>query len=284
MLAHRNRRVRPGKDDKVVAAWNGLALSALALGYRALGDARYLAAAERCAGFLRQALWKEGTLLRIYRAGQAEVPGFLEDYGAVARGLTDLYEAGFDARWLHLAERIAESLRARFEDDREGGFFFTEAGQADLLHRHKAAWDGALPSGATLAVSALQRLARHFAREDFRTSAERALAFASQGMAQAPRAYLGMLLALDEFLREPVELVITGSPSDAHTRELLAKAHAAYLPGMVLSLVEADPQLPLHGPRASMGGAPAAYLCRSGSCFPPITAPEALWARLSELS
>lgn len=194
---------------------------------------------------------------------------------------TNLFEAGFDPTWLHFAEALAESLLVRFEDDQEGGFFFTEADRDDLLLRRKAGWDGALPAGATLATGALFRLSRHLEREDFRVSAEKALANAGAGITQAPRAFLGLMAVLDDFFREPLELVITGSLSDSRTRDLLAKARHAYLPGMVLSLVEADPALPLHAGRLVPGSPPAAHLCRSKTCFPPITSPEALGARLS---
>ena len=282
MLALRSRRVRPGKDDKIVASWNGLTLSALAKGHQVLGDARYLEAATACAEFIQHHLWKHGTLLRVYRAGQAQIPAFLEDYGAVARGLTDLFEAGFDPAWLRLAETLAESLLDRFEDDRAGGFFFTEAGQGDVLHRRKGGWDGALPAGATLAVSALLRLSRHLAREDFYVSAERALANLGAGMSRVPRAFLGMLAVLDDFLREPVELVVAGDPLDSRTQALLEKARSFYLPGMVVSLVAADPTLPLHQGRGLVEGAPAAYLCRSRSCLAPITTPDLLGAHLAE--
>ncbi len=282
ILALRNRRVRPGKDDKVLASWNGLALSAFALGYQILDEARYLEAATACGAFIRGALWKDGTLRRVYRAGQSQIPAFLEDYGAVVRGFTDLYEAGFDPSSLRFAEKVAESLLARFEDEREGGFFFTEAGQRDLLHRSKGGWDGALPSGTTLAVSGLLRLARHLDRTDFRDAAERALANAGAGIARAPGAFLGMLAVLDDFLREPLELVMSGDRQDPRTHAFLSRARRAYLPGMVLSLVEADPALPLHGDRGLVDGAPAAYLCRSRSCLAPITDPETLAVRLSE--
>lgn len=284
MLAARNLRVRPGKDDKVLAGWNGLMLSALARGHQVLGEVRYLEAAAACAEFIRRWLWKESTLLRVYRSGKAHVPGFLEDYGAVARGLVDLYEAGFDAQWLYLAEELGVSMRRRFEDEDEGGFFFTETQQEDLLFRRKGGWDGAIPSGVTLAAGALLRLSRHLDREDFRSSAERALAVNGEGLSRAPRAFLAMLSTLDELLSEPLELVLVGSLHDSRTRDLLAEARKFYLPGMLLSLTESDASLPLHRDRGLVDGSPAAYLCRSRSCFPAFTSPEALKSGLSKCS
>ncbi|MFZ1614823.1 MAG: thioredoxin domain-containing protein [Holophaga sp.] len=278
VLASRSQRVRPGKDDKLLAAWNGLAVSALAKGYQVLGDERYLQAATACAEFLHRVLWQGGTLLRTYRAGVAHIPGFLEDYGAVAKGLVDLYEAGFDVRWLRWAETLGEALLVRFQDEREGGFYFTEAEQSDVLVRSKGGWDGALPSGTTLACQALQRLARHLDREDFSTAVARALVVS--GVEQAPRAFLGLMAVLDDHLREPMELVVAGARQAPGTQALLAIARADYHPGMVLSLADADPSLPLHQGRTPVGGNPAAYLCRSRSCLPPFTDPEQLRVHL----
>ena len=284
MLRVRNGRIRPAKDDKVLASWNGLVVSALARGFQRLGEARYLEAAEACARFLQSVFWKDGRFLRVYRAGTAHVPGFLEDYGAVADGLVDLYEAGFDTRWLRWAEELGEAIQARFEDALEGGFFTTEVGQDDLLVRRKGGWDGALPSGATLACRALLRLSRHLDRADFQASVENALAVS--GMGQIPRALLGMMTVLDDLQREPLELVVAGEPRDSGTQALLVVARKAYLPGMVLSLAEAGSTLSLHQGRVPYQGKPSAYVCRSKSCSQPITDPRELEAHLktAELS
>ena len=190
---HRDARIRPAKDDKVLAAWNGLALSAFARGAQILGDKRYLDAAKACAEFIQRELWKGDTLLRVYRQGRAHTPGFLEDYAAVANGFVDVYETCFDARWLRLAERVTEVMRIKFEDTKDGGFFSTEAGMSDLLFRQKPGFDNALPSGNTMAAMALLRLSRHLERDDFRTSAERILTCFAPLMKRAPRAFPGMI-------------------------------------------------------------------------------------------
>ena len=211
LLALREGRVRPGKDDKVIAAWNGLALSALARGYQVLGDRRYLEAATALAGFLQRELWKDGTLLRIWRKGTAHTPGFLEDYAAVAAGLVDLFEAGFDAAWLRWAGQLGEVLLARFEDPDDGGFFGSAAGAQELLFRQKPFQDGALPSGNTLAAGALLRLARHLDRSDFQASAETTLRCAAPALEVAPLAFLGMLSVLDLALAPSLDIIIAGS-------------------------------------------------------------------------
>ncbi|HET8901023.1 MAG TPA: hypothetical protein VFM84_03705, partial [Holophagaceae bacterium] len=272
----RDRRVRPGKDDKVVAAWNGLALSAFAKAAAVLDEPRYLDAATACAIFIERELWKGDHLLRIWRRGQSATPGFLEDYAAVAEGLVDLFEAGFDPRWLRLAERVAEAMRARFEDGEQGGFFATEAGQGDMLIRLKPGFDNALPSGNTLAARALLRLARHLERDDFQASAERTLSCFGPWMERAPRAFTGMLGALDLALAEPVEVVIAGALSHPATKSLLKEARSRFLPNAVISCAEAGSDLPLHRDRGLLKGSPSAFVCRNRTCSAPVATPDAL--------
>ncbi|HEY3271025.1 MAG TPA: thioredoxin domain-containing protein, partial [Geothrix sp.] len=276
----RDQRVRPGKDDKVLAAWNGLALSAMARGYQVLGDPRYLDAAQACAAFLRRELWRDGHLLRVWRRGQAHTRGFLEDSAAVVEGLVDLYEAGFDPAWLRWAETLAEGLLARFQDPAGGGFFSTEADQADLIFRQKPGFDNAVPGGNTLAARALLRLSRHLQREEFRLAAEGALRCFGPWMQRAPRAFLGLLGVLDLALREPVEVAISGDPGSPAVRALLAEVHRRHLPGRVLSASE-DQLLPLHEDRAASEKGPFAFVCRGHTCARPVTSPVELAALLT---
>ncbi len=283
MKAWRDRRTRPGKDDKVLAAWNGLALSAFARGFQVLEDPRDLAAARRLGAFLRDRLWQDGTLLRVWRDGRAHTPGFLEDYAAVANGLVDLFEADFDPAWLRFAEGLAESMRARFEDAAEGGFFSTEAGQGDLLFRQKPGMDNALPSGNTLAAQALLRLAGHLDREDFRTSAEGVLRCFGPLMRRAPRAFLGLASVLDLALAPELAVVVAGDASDGEgARAMLRAVHGRFLPNRLLSC-GLDLDLPLHAGRGKVEGKATAYVCRNRACDLPATSQDALVARLSAI-
>ncbi len=263
------RRVRPGKDDKVLAAWNGLALSALARGYQVLGDSRYLAAAQSCAAFLQRELWIEGRLMRVWRQGRAHTPGFLEDHAALLEGLVDLYEADFNPAWMHWAEALGEGLLSRHHDPADGGFFSAEAGQADLIIRQKPGFDNAIPGGNTLAARSLLRLSRHLQREDFRTAAEGTLRCFGPWMAKAPRAFLGMLGVLDQVLREPLNVALSGHPDDPGVRAMLGEVHQRFLPGRVLS-VSLDQLLPLHEGRGSTAGEVLAFVCRGRTCAPPV--------------
>ncbi|HJU84500.1 MAG TPA: thioredoxin domain-containing protein [Holophagaceae bacterium] len=280
LRAWRDRRVRPGKDDKILAAWNGLALTAFARGAQVLGDAHYLEAAEGIAGFLQKQLWDGGRLFRVYRHGERHTPGFLEDYAAVANGLVDLYEAGFDSRWLEWATALGEAMRERFEDRQDGAFFSTEASQGDLLFRQKPGFDNAVPSGNTLAAQALLRLSLHLEREDFRASAEGVLRTFAPWLHKAPRGFLGMASVLDLALREPLAIVVAGDLHEPRTQALFAEVHRRFLPHRVLSLVGADPDLPLNRGRGLFQGAPCAYVCRGQTCLAPVTRAEDLGALL----
>jgi len=272
----RDLRVRPGKDDKVLAAWNGLALSAFARGFQVLGDPRYREAAMALGAFLQERLWDGATLHRVWRAGQRHTPGFLEDYAAVANGMVDLYEAVFDLRWLRFAEVLADAARARFEDPAEGGFYSTEAGQADLLFRQKPAFDNAIPTGNSLLAGALLRLAGHLDRSDLRASAEGIFKAFGPFMARAPRAFLALLGQLDTALREPLEIVLAGAPGSEGFEALRAEVHRLALPHRLLGAVAADPALPLHAGRTTVDGKAAAYVCKAHACAAPVTTPESL--------
>ncbi len=265
----RDQRVRPGKDDKVLAAWNGLALSALSRGAQVLGDSDLRTAAQACASFLQRELWQEGQLLRVWRQGRAHTPGFLEDYAAVVEGLIDLFETDFDPARLRWAQELGEAILARFEDQEQGGFFSTEAGQADLLFRQKPGFDNAIPSGNTLAARALLRLSRHLQREDFRLAAERTLQCFGPWMKRAPRAFLGMLGVLDLTLRDPIDVALSGDPLDAELQRMLQQVHQRFLPGRVLS-ASAHPLLPLGQAQGPLAGKPLAFVCRGRVCAAPV--------------
>ena len=279
LRAHRDARVRPAKDDKVLAAWNGLALTAFARGFQVLGEPRYLDAALALGAFLRREMGPDQSLLRVWRRGQARIPAFLEDYGAVASGLVDLYEACFDPSWLRWAGQLADTMLARFEDPGQGGCFGSQGPAEDLLFLQKPLYDGAIPSGNTLAARALLRLAGHLERPDFRASAEAALRCAGPLMERAPGGFLGMLSVLD-LAWSPMTTVIAGHPEDPRTRALLAAARRPYLPGMLLSLAAADPALPLHRDR-NHPDRPAAYVCRGLACAAPTADPATLERLLS---
>ena len=238
------------RTTRSLAAWNGLALTALARGFQVLGEARYLEAALALGAFLKRDLAPDGALLRVWRQGRAHTPGFLEDYAAVADGLVDLYEACFDPAWLRWAGQLAEAMVRQFEDPDQGGFFSSPS-DPDLLFRQKPLHDGALPSGNTLAARALLKLAGHLERPGVpggrpaRPALRRRRSWSGcPGPSRAcsrPWTWPG----------RPGPSSSPGIPPDPGTRALLAVVRRPYLPGLRVSLAAADPDLPLHRDRGA---------------------------------
>jgi uncharacterized protein YyaL (SSP411 family) len=288
LLAARANRVRPHLDDKIITAWNGLMISALALGGAVLEEPRYADAARRAADFVLKRLLdpKTGQLLRRYRQGQAAIPGFLEDYALFTQALLDLYEAQFDRRDLDSAVRLTEKQIALFEDAAGGGFFHSPAGDASLVLRLKEDYDGAEPSGNSVAILNLLRLAQITGRDDFRDSAERALAAFAPRLAVAPAALPAMMTACEFYLADPRQIVVVGAPDDPGTQDLLRAFHARFVANRIVLLVDTDEtrralatQIPAIEDMQPAGGLPSAYVCRNYTCQLPVT--EA--AQLAEL-
>ncbi|HWQ10563.1 MAG TPA: thioredoxin domain-containing protein, partial [Holophaga sp.] len=277
----RDLRPRPGRDDKVLASWNGLALSAMARGCQVLGDGRYLDGARACAAFLERELFRDGTLLRTWRRGVGHTAAFLEDHAAVILGLVDLYETTFDAHCLVFAERLAGTMRERFEDPVHGGFFSTEAGQQDLILRQKHAFDQALSAANALAVKALLRLGHQLQRDDFITSAEKALAGLAPLVEHSPRSCLGLLEGLEWILQGPLEVVVAGRWGDPYATALVDRAWSLHLARRVLAFAPEDGADPGHAGKVPIDGKPAAYVCSGRTCREPVTTPDALSELLS---
>jgi uncharacterized protein len=275
----REERPRPARDGKVLAGWNGLALSALARAGALLEEPRYLEAARALATFLARDLTRDEGLLRVWREGRAHTPAFLEDYAAVILGLVDLYEAVFDPAWLRRAFVLGEELLARFQDP-AGGCFASEP-KDDLLLRHKPLQDGALPSGNSLAARALLALDAQGGSPSFREGAEGILRAAAPLLSAYPAAGLGLLPAVAACHHGPTTLVVAGPPDDPGTQALVRAARQFLPPGSALSLVEADPALPLHAGRRS--ASPQAFLCADATCAAPAATAEELCGRFKDL-
>ncbi|HEV2200566.1 MAG TPA: thioredoxin domain-containing protein [Bryobacteraceae bacterium] len=277
LLAIRAKRPRPLLDDKILASWNGLMISAFAKGAQALNEPRYAAAARSAADFLKRNLWDESrrVLLRRYRQGAAAIDAFLDDYAFCGLGLLDLYETTFEAADFEWAIEIAERALALFQDAEHGGFFAThdasasavsaeacQSGAPDLVLRLKDDYDGAEPSGNSAMALFLARLARMTGREDFRVAAERTLkAFASrieEGAVGVPQ----MLVALQFVLAPPREIILAGPLDD----EMLAAIRRRFLPQTVIMRTEQTGRdLP------AMHGQPTAYVCENFACKLPVT-------------
>jgi uncharacterized protein YyaL (SSP411 family) len=285
LLAARDKRPRPHRDDKVLTAWNGLMIGAFALGGAVLHDARYAEAARRAVDFVLARLFQPatGTLLRRFRDGDASIAGMLEDYAFFIQALLELYETQFQPRDLELAVALADKARELFEDSAAGGFFSAAAGDASLLLRVKEDYDGAEPSGNSVMALNLLRLAQFTGRSDLRASAERTLASFASRVSSIPAAVPQMLVAWQFAAGAPRQIVISGDPGAPDTLALVRAVHARFLPARVIMLLGDDASRQLLGgwlpAVASMGkldGRAAAYVCENYTCRLPVNEPEKL--------
>ena len=212
LFTARSARARPHRDDKVLTSWNGLMIASLAYGASTLNEPRYLRAAEEAAQFILTTLTKDGRLLRRYRDGEARYPGTLEDDAFFTYGLVELYEADVNPRWLVEAKRLAGAMIERFWDERAGGFFLRGKDETPLIVPSKESYDGATPSGNSIAALVLLRLGRLTADERLESFGRRTLDAFAESLERAPSGSPQMLLAVDFALGPTKEIVIAGDP------------------------------------------------------------------------
>ncbi len=294
LFAAREGRVHPGRDDKVLAEWNGLMIEALAEAGAVLGRADYVVAAEQAAAFVleRMRAASDDDLLRLHRTykdGQAKLHAYLEDYAAVGLGLVALYQATFDVRWLEAALQMAATIRAQFHDPEGGAFFQTSNDHEALVARRKDLVDSAVPSGNSLTAELLLRLAVLAGRTEYVDEATEVMHLLAEAMGAQPGAFGRLLAALDLYLHPGREVVIIGEPADARTQALLAEIRARYLPDTVTALASSSEAaaslaetVPLLADRGQIGGLPTAYVCRNFACRLPVNEPAQLAAQLDE--
>ena len=278
LFALRAKRPRPHLDDKIITAWNGLAISAFARAAQVLDEPRYLAAAQGSAKFIKAKLWKNGALIRSYRHEPSRVAAFADDYAALIAGLLDLYEADFDTQWLAWALELQAKLDADFYDKDHGGYFQTTAGARDMLFRSKEDYDGAEPAPSSIAAMNLLRLAQITDSKDLRERAEKTTRSASDQLAQIPSAMTQMLCAVDFSLAKPRQIVITGAPDAADTKALLREVRAVFSPNQIVLLADGGAGQKWLGDKldfiktaAPVKGKAAAYVCENFVCQAPIT-------------
>jgi uncharacterized protein YyaL (SSP411 family) len=282
LFAVREGRVKPGRDEKVLTAWNGLMLAAFAEAARALDRADYRQAAQRNADFLlRELRTPEGRLLRTWKEGRAHLNGYLEDYAYVIDGLLTLYESDFDARWFEAARALADTMIAHFEDP-AGGFFDTSDDHEALVTRPKSVQDNAVPSGNALAALDLLRLGALTGEGRYTDLAEAALRLVQPLLARNPVFFAQWLSALDFAVSAPREVALIGDPAAADTRALLQVVYGPFRPHQVVALArpgEASP-VPLLADRPALDGRATVYVCQNFACRMPVTEPAALEAQL----
>ncbi len=283
LLERRASRPQPARDDKALAAWNGLAIAAFADAGRLLGEDRYTAAATRAAEAISGGLLAaDGSLARSWKDGRATGQGVLEDHAHLADGLLALYEATFDERWFTTARALMDRVLERFADP-AGGFFDTADDHERLVARPKDVQDNAVPSGNAMATLVLLRLAALTGEGRYRDAAERAMRTVTGFVGRYPTGFAQWLSAMDLALAAVVEVAIVGDPADPATRALLAETTRGYRPNQVVA-VSADPGtsvVPLLADRIAIDGRPTAYVCRGFVCRLPVTTPEALRTELA---
>jgi len=267
----RGARPRPLRDDKILAAWNGLMISAFAKGAQALDEPRYADAARGAANFVRRRMWDDtrGVLLRRFRE-DARIDGFLDDYAFLCLAMLDLYETDFDSRDLQFAVTLAEKAIELFEDRGNGGFFSTAEGGKDLVLRLKDDYDGAEPSGNSAMALALLRLARMTDREDFRASAQRTLEVFGEKVRNTGAGLPQMLVALDLALGKPREIVIAGPRGDGF-KAMLSAIRRRFLPHAVILRAEDAAR-----PMPAIDGEATSYVCENYACKLPVTSVDQL--------
>ncbi|HEX5660779.1 MAG TPA: thioredoxin domain-containing protein [Polyangiales bacterium] len=272
VYAARLKRVPPLLDDKILVSWNGLAIGALAEAARVFGEARYLAAAVRAADdLLARFVRPDGGLYRTARGERVHLDAYLEDYAFLATALVDLYEAGAGARYLECALQLSERMVRDFADT-EGGFYQTAHQHEALLARPRDSQDDAMPNANAIAAEACARLAAHFARDDLRTVAERAVQRAGSLVTRSPRSFASTLAVADLLARGPVEVAIVGpEPESEPLRRAVARV---YLANRILGYGLGSEALPLLAGKTMVKGAPAVYVCRDFACEAPLTRPE----------
>jgi uncharacterized protein YyaL (SSP411 family) len=276
LLAVRDKREQPLRDDKVLTAWNGMAISALAELYQAGGDEKYLRAARAAGDFVRKHLMRDGLLARRYRGGETIGVGFLEDYAFFTQGLLDLYEAGFDASHLKEAVRLGQAMVELFWDQNSGGFFLSSPRHEELIVRSKEYYDGAVPSGNSVAFLNLTRLAAVTDVPIFEEKAKTLESIAAALLKKSTLSHPLLLCGAADRLRQPRTVVVVG-PTDAPlTRELVREVQRGYFPATALIHAASDQAVQELAPfvgilkglplkkDATFDGKPAAYVLQRG--------------------
>ncbi|MCW5849707.1 MAG: thioredoxin domain-containing protein [Anaerolineae bacterium] len=283
----RSKRVRPGLDDKVLLSWNALMLAAYAEAGAVLNNSTYLDIAVRNAEFLLRELQADGRLLRTWKAGQAKILGFQEDYAYLIHALLVLYEATFDRRWVQEARRLAQAMLTLFWDD-DGGFYQTGADQGGLVTRPMDLFDSAIPSGNAVGADVLLRLGHLLGDETYMRKAGLIFSRLHELTARAPTGFGALLSAMDRYLAAPREVAILGDLSAAATQALLAEARRRYQPNRLLVAARSDDAeaaglFPLLEERDLVNGQPTAYVCQNYACQLPTTDPTELARQLDNL-
>lgn len=274
----RERRIHPYKDDKVLTAWNGLMIAALAKGAQVLGDEQYAAAARKAVSFIYQKLVREdGRLLARYREGESAYPAYLEDYAFLAWGLVELYEATLDIEYLEKALRLVTDMRELFWDDHAGGFFYYGKDGEMLITRGKELYDGAIPSGNSMAAWVMARLSRMTVNAELDGLVQKMFKVFAAEVVRYPRAYAVFLLAVDFYYRSPRQLVIASQAGQGDVKPVLGEIGRHFTPDAVVLYNDPSREaaveklIPHIQAQAAQKEGPTVYICENFACQKPVT-------------
>ena len=291
LLSVRNQRPRPHLDDKILASWNGLMISAYARGAQLLDEPRYLEAATRAAKFVRANLYDKSRkiLFRNYREGRSDIEGFADDYAFVIQGLVDFYEASFDIEWLKFAMELQETQDRLFFDEKSGGYFSTSGTDTSVVLRMKDDNDGAEPAASSVAALNLLRLAQFRDDKQLGERARETIDAFAPTLSHFASAMPQMLVSMDFSLSKPRQIVIAGKIGNAETKTLLREVHRHFLPSKILILADGGEAQKYLGEKneairamTTVDGKAAVYVCENFTCKAPVTSAKALAELLSK--
>ena len=286
----RSQRPRPLRDEKILTDWNGLMIAALALGGKVFNRPSLTEAAAKAARFVLTTMTDSKTgLQHRYREGEASIPAFVDDYAFMIWGLLELYQATYDTDYLKSAQELNQSLVHHFWDRLEGGFFFTSDSAETLFERRKTIYDGAVPSGNSVAMLNLLRLARMTGASDLEEMAFQLSRHFAQDVSRLPSAYTQLLIALDFALGTSFEVVIVGDPEGSDTKKFFAALNREFIPNITSLFVpahEKNPEIhqlaPFTQNLKNIHNRAAAYVCSGFTCRQPTTAPKEMLAQLNK--
>jgi len=282
LLAVRERRVKPQRDDKILTSWNGLMISGLVDAYQTLGVPAYLSVAEKALAFLLDHAYQQGRLFRTVTDGVGRLNGYLDDYAFLAAALIDTFEATSNRTYLDKACELTEVMMEQFWDEQTGGCFFTGKDHEPLIQRMKSGTDSAIPSGNAVAAMNGLRLFYYTGKQHYFDRAEQTLRLFRNQMDQNAYGSAAMLCALDFYLAKPKEIVLVGRKTDPVIQDLLRRIHGQYVPNKTLVVVDGTEGVATENvPAAARGktaidGKPTAYVCHHFACSQPVIEWEAL--------
>lgn len=290
LLLARRQRVPPALDDKTLTAWNALVITSLARAAEVLSEPRYADAAATAAEFILTNLIADGRLLRTWRNGKAHTPAYLDDYAFLVEALLELHQATLDWRWLERAAQINDEMLRLFWDDREGAFYFTPSDAERLFVRTKDFRDGAIPSGNSVEIMNLLRLAAILGEDDLRGKAEQSFRAVAGDLHHGPFGRERLLAAVDLLCSPSTEIVIVGDRRDAATKELIAVTREGYDPTRIVLVKDPSEhpavprqQVPALEGKTLLDGKASAYVCHGRTCHVPVSSPAELRCLLNSL-